>query len=240
MNIPENSDLNPGNSENPEVQKSIEFFKQLEKMPPEQKLAAFLPKCAGIEKEKADEVINYMAPLFYGSGIDFGVTLPEWVKAASEKFWQCFWGLNLKKNVENENFAAGFFVEAMNLFSPNDAKSDLTQALNPLTDFLRGEVAKLPAEGLMEFADARIKAKKWTEKIKNPTERAMVFLFIAVGWKEIEKLGSHVKTHQWLLDKKVISPYTDRAETAKWFREVGLPKGRAGRPKKNTDCSTIQ
>lgn len=129
MNFLENID-----GENPEVQKAIEFYERLEKMPPEQKIGMIFPKFNSLENEKKKEAIELFAGLF-GIHMDFGAPLPEWAKAASEKFRQCLLGENFSQKMENENSAAGFFMEIINLVSPTDLKLDLIQAFQPFIVF---------------------------------------------------------------------------------------------------------
>jgi len=105
--------------------------------------------------------------------------------------------------------------------------------------------ARLTMMRVRRMSDEDIEAwikfgKNEIEKFKNPSERLIVFLIVAAAWRDIEKLGSDAKTHQWLLEHKVISPKTDRAETSRFFREINLPKGKSGRPKnENTDTGKI-
>jgi len=212
----------------------MEFLDQFKDKSPVQIISQLLPKFAdALKTDQAQNAIDAFAGLLWGLGLDLGASLPEWVKSASEKFWQ-FSGMNFLKNLENNKPADfGSLLELINLQPINkNLPPEQAQVIDNIGHLIKSESANLSAVELKQFADARVAAPKIINKLKNPTDRTMIFIIIACAWREIEKLGSHAKTHQWLLDHKIISSNTDRAETAKFFREINLPKGKAGRPKK--------
>ncbi|MDR3457547.1 MAG: hypothetical protein P4N60_08885 [Verrucomicrobiae bacterium] len=220
----------------------FEFFGQFEGKSAVEIISLIFPKFAeAIKSDESENVIGAFAGLFWGAGLDLGASLPEFAKKASEKYWQSS-GLDFLINLEKLQSAdLGNFVEFMNLMpiSGNDLSPETTPAIKNVVQSIKMESANLSADELKKYADARVATPNKIEKLKNPSERLLVFLIIACAWRQIAALGSQAKTHQWLLDHKIISPNTDRGETSRFFREIGLPTGKSGRPKKNTDTVKI-
>ena len=220
----------------------LAFFDKFKDLSPVQRIALFSPQLADVLKtDKATEATEACAGLLSGASLDLGVPLPQWVKATSEKGWQAF-GFGFIREIKDvKPEAIGKFVELItSMQTINGVAAAAQHEIHKLVQFIKGDAGNLPAEEEKQFAEGRMAVPKIIEKAKNPSERAIVFLAIACAWRQVEKLGSHAKTHKWLADNKFISPNTDRAETAKWFREIGLPKGKSGRPPKNTDCAKIE
>jgi hypothetical protein len=226
---------------NHEFPPGLELLGQLEKLSPMQALTMAHPEVAEICNSQNPEAATALfAGLFSGVGINLGVSIPEWAKKASQKGWQA-WGIDFFKELQTPTpDSVGKLVELANIIQQSAAPNLGEQILVTLSNYIKSNIGELSAEELKKYAEGRLATPKMVEKAKNPSERALVFMSIAVHWQEVEKLGSHAKTHQWLLDNRIISPLTDRAETSKFFREIDLPKGKAGRPKKNTDCSENQ
>ncbi len=210
------------------TKKAIGFFERIEAMPPEEKLKSLFPQLDGLDNEKKRAALEALAAIFYGGGMDLGFPLPDWAKAASVKFWESFAGGSIAEKMENENEGAGFFLEIINMLLASERKPEWGDAAQSLADLEKNKLVDLPAEQFSEVAKARLKAKDQMEK--NPSERIIVYLTIAVSWRQIEALGGQIKVHQWLLENKIISPRTSFAESSKWFRKIGLPTGKRGRP----------
>ena len=178
------------------------------------------------------KTMGALAGFLYGYGLDLGWPLPEWAKAASHVAAKCF-GFNFLLELrEGKPKAVGTLVGLIERMKFANNPPDTESALKSLATHVKNDLGNLPASELKDYASGHMSTENLVQKIKNPTERTLVMLAIAAGWQEVEKLGSQKKTHDWLLREKMISPNTDRAETSKWFREIGLPKGKAGRPKK--------
>ena len=219
-------------SQSPEIPPGLEFLAELKNLTPVEQMAMALPKFAEAQKtENATEATESFAGVFWGLGLDFGVTLPEWVKTASEKAFQAL-GFGFVRDVQSGQPAAlGKLVELANLSPKSDNPSLLENACGKLIQFIKTESGNLSADENGQYADGRKAVPKIIEKAKNPSERAMAFLAIAGAWREVEKLGSRTKTYKWLKLHKLISPTTEWDEVKRWLAEINLPKGKAGRPK---------
>jgi hypothetical protein len=129
-------------------------------------------------------------------------------------------------------------VELANLTPKNTNASPIENAAYKAAEFMQTQAGHLPAEDLKNYAHGRLAAPKIIAKAENPTERANALLTIAAFWREIEKLGSRMKTYKWLKEhktpqgEKLLSPYTEWDEVKDWLAEIDLPKGKAGRPRK--------
>ena len=218
----------------------LKILAQMKNLTPLQQVALLMPKFdEDLKSEKATEASETMAGFLWGIGLDLGVMLPEWVKAASEKFWKGL-GLDflgeLKTPTPN---AIGKIMEFMSLGTNNEIPSPLNEDFQKIGEYIKTESGHLPIDELKQFVDGRISAPKIIEKAKNPSERHLAFLNIACDWRAVEKLGSRTKTYQWLKEKKVISPLTEWGEVKNWLTEINLPKGKAGAPKKNRGNAKI-
>jgi len=218
----------------------LKILGQIQNLTPLQVIALLMPKFAeDLKTEKATEASETMAGFFWGAGLDLGVTLPDWVKAASEKFWKGI-GLDFLGELKNANpNAIGKFTEFVNMSPKKEAPSPLDEDLQKIGEYIKTESGHLPIDDLKQFVEGRISAPKIIEKAKNPSERYLAFLNIACEWRAVEKLGSRTKTYQWLKEKRVISPLTEWGEVKNWLTEINLPKGKAGAPKKNRGNAII-
>ena len=72
----------PEAGQNDVIPPGLEYFTQLKNKTHTQQLATVLPKFADALARGDIEYIEGTASVFYGLGIDLGVTMPEWVKAA--------------------------------------------------------------------------------------------------------------------------------------------------------------
>jgi hypothetical protein len=211
----------------------LEWLAKASNLPPLEQLALCSPKFAEtLKSEKAIEAIESSAGLFAGFGIDLGVPLPDWVKAASERGIQGL-GCDFLSEVKNaEPVALGTLVELAGLFPKDEHPTSPEAAFHQVVHYIKTESGHLPRDEFKSFAAGRSAAPKKFEKLKSPTERTIAFLVIAVAWREVEKLGSRTKTYKWLKEQKIISPYTEWDEVKNWLKEINLPKGKAGAPRK--------
>ena len=226
-------------SESEQFPPGLEVLAQMKDLSPLQQMAAVFPKFAATQKtEKAKEAAEMFAGFFWGMGIDLGVPLPEWAKAASEKAVQAL-GFGFIRDLQSGQPAAfGKLVEIANLSPKNDNQTPLENTCWNLIQLIKTESGNLPGEEFGQYADGRKAAPKIIEKIKNPKgkERVLALGTIASSWREVEKLGSRTKTYKWLKacrtpqGELLLSPYTEWDEVKGWLAEINLPKGKAGRP----------
>lgn len=223
-----------------QVPPGLELFAQMQHLSPTEIVASQSPKFAeALKTSDGEKTKEACAGLFWGMGVDMGVPLPDWAKAASEKAWQAM-GLDFLRHLATDPAAAGKLVELANLTPQKDNATPLEQAANNLVGHIKIESGNLTADEQEKYVKGRKAAPKIIEKLeeKATNERVQAFLCIASQWREVEKLGSRNKTFYWLMGQRtpqghlIFSPRTDWAEVKDWLAEINLPKGRAGRPKK--------
>ena len=235
VKLPKNaaeSEPNLTSKENEVIPPGLEFFAALKDKTQLEMMAAVLPQLKSVLESGDSAQKEALAGLIAGFGIDLGVELPEWVKAASTKFMESL-GLDFlsaSNAPESEDFGKLVGLAERSLIN-TDSLEVQEKAILEFTKFAKSEAANESAEESKRFFDGRAKAPKILEKAEFMPQRAKVFFVIAVTWREIQKLESAGQLHRWLIDQKVIVSGTDSAETRKVCKIIGLKLcGNAGRP----------
>ena len=203
-------------------------------------MSALMPKFAeALKTSDGEQVKEAFAGVFWGMGVDMGMPLPDWAKAASEKAWQAM-GMDFLPHLATDPAAAGKLVELANSTPQKDNPTPHEQAVNNLVGLIKTESGNLSADEQGRYVKGRKAVPKIIEKLeeKATNDRVLAFLCIASQWREVEKLGSRNKTCHWLKEQRtpeghlILSQRTDWPEVKDWLAEINLPKGQAGRPKK--------
>jgi len=175
-----------------------------------------------------------LAALFSGSGIDFGVIVPEWAKQAAKHYLASRQWTQFQKPLTNLTpNEAGKFVGLWEL-SPKakNEPPEITMMIEAYCKAMKEATTDADPDDCIAFHTGRKDAQKIIEKAGDASERSTAFGSITNNWPKIEKLGSRIKTYKWLKDNSVISAYTEWDEVKKWLAEINLPKGKAGAPRK--------
>jgi hypothetical protein len=213
------------------VPPGLEFFAELKDKSHAEQVAAVTPKFAAALKTGDEKALGVYAALFSGVGIDVGIKIPLWAKAASQMFWQAISLDFLARLPDGQPSDVGKFCELVQLAPQKDNPSRLDQTVQTLVQLIKSEAANLPADKNLEFAKGRMNAGKVIERMKGLPQRSKIYAVIAVAWCEVEKFESAAQLHNWLLKQGVIVSSTDAAETRKVCRIIGLQlRAKAGRP----------
>lgn len=175
-----------------------------------------------------------LAAMFSGSGIDFGVTVPEWAKQTAKLYYTLRQWTQFQKPLTNLSpNEAGKFVGSWEI-SPKaeNERPEVTMMIDAYCKAMRQAATDATPDDCIAFHKGRKAAQEMADKAKDPSERTTALYAIMMNWPEIEKLGSRMKTYKWLKDKRLISPGTDWDEVKDWLAEINLPKGKAGAPRK--------
>lgn len=230
----------PATSKGEGTTPGLEFFAEINNKTHAEIVAAASPKLTEYQAAGNNEAIESIAGLFWGSGIDLGVLLPDWTKAASKLFWQST-GMGFLFDQANgtprtlgdmQPRDLGKFVGIMEFaFQQKSPEKNAEQATNILTEQIKAAAANCPPDEAKQFFDGRASAKNIAAKMENLSQRAKVFLFIAGAWRQVEKMPSAGELHRWLVEHDLIARTTDPAETRAVCRMIGFnPRSEAGRP----------
>lgn len=217
------------------IQQALEFFAKFKGVSPKELLAALFELFPAEEREG-------FAGFAWGTGLNFGVPLPDWAKLASEKAWRSV-GVDVPHDFNGVRpETSGKVTEFIDLsFAENPPvlhKQDIRIA-KIVINFAKWKSANLTAEDQSRYVKGRQAAPKILRNMKFPTEREQVFFEIASRWREVEKLGSRLKVFHWLKEQrgpktgKLLLERTGWDEVKRWLAEINMPKGKPGRPKKN-------
>ena len=226
--------------QNQEVPPGLELFAQMQHLSPTEQMAATSPKFAdALKASDGEQTKEAFAGVFWGMGIDMGVPLPDWAKAASKIAWQSM-GMDFLSHLATDPAAAGKLVELANLSPQKNNPTPIERAVVNLIGYIKTESGNLSADDQEKYVKGRKAVPKIIERLeeKASNERVLALLCIASLWREVEKLGSRNKTYQWLKKQKtpqgelLISPHTEWDEVRRWLDEINLPKGKAGAPRK--------
>ena len=188
----------PEAGQNDVIPPGLEYFTQLKNKTHTQQLATVLPKFADALARGDIEYIEGTASVFYGLGIDLGVTMPEWVKAASRKFWEGM-GFEFVSIFKGDASQIGKLVGLIDHVPRNENPSESDQAFQTLAQLAKIEAANLPANEHLEFAKGRVEAPKIIEKWSQPNQRTIIYGIIAAGRREVEKFESTEDLYLWLM-----------------------------------------
>ena len=215
----------------------LEFFAEMKSKSPMEQIAAVMPIFASNLAADDSLKMDKMAALLSGIELDLGVPIPFWAKTASKKFWEAT-GFDFLANLQDKNGELslsdiGKTVELMELMPKTISPTKPEQAMQALVKYVKADALNLPAVKNMEFASGRMNVVKKIERGNNLTQRAKIYIMIAITWREIENFKSAGQLHNWLLKNGIIVPSTDPAETRKVCRLIGLKlREKAGRPPK--------
>jgi hypothetical protein len=227
-------------------------FRCLEGMTPAQALLqivrpAMFPKATGNSKAEAEcdvAVAGYLSGI---PGVDFGaigIAVPEWARRASNLYWKAT-GLALHKpfsewTPEEAGKLFGAMEQGKRQGQPqNDVPQGMQKASDALFKQIKTEMDDDTPEVAHKFHGGRMKAPKVADKTSNPALRTQIFLFIAMGWQQVEKLRGQVDLWQWLTKKdeagkQMVSEwnYSDpMREMREVCQRIGLRfKSRPGKP----------
>lgn len=218
----------------------LKFFEESNNKTHAEIVAAVSPKFAEHQAAGNNEAIEIFAGLFWGCRLDFGVVLPDWTKQASKLFWQST-GIDFLFGKTHEPPQTlgdlqprdlGKIVGLIELaFQQNCPKTSAEQAGSLLAENMKLAAANFPPDEAKQFFDGRASAKNIAAKMEALSQRAKVFLFIAVAWRQVENMPSAGRLHRWLVEHDLIARATDPAETRAVCRMIGFhPRNKAGRP----------
>lgn len=223
---------NPEASQGEAIPPGLKFFTELKKKTGAQQAAAVFPAFADALARGDIKQIEATSGFLSGFGLDLGVPVPEWAKAASRKFWDGV-GFDFLTTFQGQASQMGKLVGLVEIAPKNIHSSEAKQAANALVQHEKTEAVNSPPDKHFEFAKGRKEAAKIVEKVQGMSQRAKIFAVIACAWREVEKLESAGQLHNWLLKNGVINPLTDPAETRKVCRLIGLKfRDKAGRSPK--------
>lgn len=164
-----------------------------------------------------------------GLGVDLGVVVPDWAREASKRF---FAGMGIELATEQNPKEFGKMLGLMERAKAENYSAQFPW-LDSLIEWLRAEGAKAEPEQAKAFFAGRAAALAIVSRVEQPNVRAKVFASIAARWRDISRLKSTGELHRWLIEKKIILPATDAAETRKVCRVIGLHfRKKAGKPPK--------
>src|SRR5260221_9142333 len=190
-----------GNASGPEgeaIPPGLEYFTQLRNKTHTQQLAAVSPKFAEALAGGDHKQIEGTAAVYWGLGIDLGVPLPGWVKAASREFWEGM-GFRFFATFNGDASQMGKLIGLVDLAPKNDHPSKPEQALQSLAQLAKTEAANASADEHLEFAKGRKEAVKIVEKVQGISQRTKIYGIIAGGWREVEKFESTEDLYLWLM-----------------------------------------
>jgi hypothetical protein len=223
---------NPAPSQAEGFPPGAEYISKLLTSTPREMTLAFCPNLQTAPPEVINQAIESLAGYFSSVPLfNFGVQVPEWVKAASRNC-QEFFRMDLDKGKNGNLLELGKAVGMMEVKQLKGMPTDLKNAATDFAAFLRADTAKLPAKGAKQFFTGIESTEKIIGKNQIP-QRKKVFCLISVAWREVEKFESAGQLHNWLVKIGTIDPITDPAETRKVCRLIGLKfRDKAGRPPK--------
>jgi hypothetical protein len=201
---------------------------------PKQFVIKLFPKLEKATDEEVDQFIEAFTGIFSGiPGFNLGVQVPDWVVQSSKKYFEGL-GLDFAKINADDIMENGKLLGLMETVLVGESLPELKEAATDFVPYVKAEAAKASPKDAVKFFTGVESAEKTTAKMKQPTQRAIVFLMIAAAWREVEKFNSAGELHRWLDEKGVfLSNKTEPAETRKICRLIGLQlRNKTGRPSK--------
>ena len=174
------------------------------------------------------------------------IQLPKWAHEASAQFFKYYDCDKLDPMNSSEDFGvliklgeeylrAPFppvnpFNKFMNQFAKLAMKLCLNFLFEPLSDADKVAFYKGKLRG------AEILKKFQGEADLTMMRRPKIYIAIAILWRKFEKFSSRAEAIRYLKENKMVSEDTSDRELYQIFDIIGyeLPKGQAGRPRKNT------
>lgn len=217
---------NPEASQSATIQPGLEFFAELKNKTGAQQVAAVFPNFAAALARGDSKQIEAAAGLLSGFGLDLGVPVPEWAKAASRKFWEGN-GFDFLTAFQGQASQMGKLVRLVEIAPKNGHSSKAKQAAQALVQREKTEAVNSPPEKHFEFAKGRKEAAKILEKVQGMSQRTKIFEIIAACWREVEKFNSTEELYNWLMSLKnpdgeyIIARSTDSREIRKICERIG-------------------
>ena len=218
---------NPQTVQGQEIPPGLEYFAEMKGKTHAEQFAEANPKFAMAVKNKDTEKLAGFAGTFSGLGLDLGVPVPEWAKAASKEFWKGM-GFDFLTVFKSHIWQIGKLVGLVDHAHKNDKPSKPEQAAFAFAQHTKAEVVNASPDELLEFAKARKDSAKIFEKAQGMSQRTIIFGIIAAGWREVEKFESSKDFYYWLMTlKNSDGPYTlaratDSREIRKICNRIGL------------------
>jgi len=163
-------------------------------------------------KAKANpKALAALAGLLAGAGADFGFTVPEWAKQASIYFWKATgmdFVLKLREGADLKPEQVGKLVGLWEMIKQEQTVGIFphryVQAMESICESIKVAINDDPPEVARDFHGGRVKAREFTDKTSKLKKRSRIFLFIACGWREVEKFKGQVELWRWLTKKNEV------------------------------------
>jgi len=181
-----------------------------------------------------------------GLGLDFGVPIPQWAKAASNQFWQYYFRkkkpLDVTNSIEDKGAMASFMEDVIKEVSakepvPHPVDAMIRNIGSEMISAMEKDAREKNRQDTANFYIGRIRGGEAYENIKNPEylkmlKRAPIYLSLCMCWQEFQKFESKAEAERWLRKHKIISQDVNSREVMAVFSIVHFnPRGRPGRPK---------
>jgi hypothetical protein len=170
---------------------------------------------------------------------------PEWAKQAWREFWR---SSALVPGIEDTTPDAGqngYTIGLLSHFNPDDAaltcSPDISQLLKFVSELIpefRQKAAQSAPEEAAAFFDAQKKGHERGEQLSQISQRAKIFMVIAVQWQVVAEYNGTKELFKWLeslgtKEKPFLAPTTDSREIRTICKIIGLNyNSRKGRPPK--------
>jgi hypothetical protein len=226
---------NPEGSQGEAIPPGLKFVAELKKKTNAQAIADVFPAFADSLARGDIKQIEAAAGFLSGFGLDLGVPIPEWAKAASRGFWEGN-GFDFLTEFQGQESQigkmVGLFDLAANPSKPDQAVQVLSkqakQGVFAIAKLEKMEAVNSSPEKHFEFAKGRKEASEIVEKNQGMSQRTKIYGIIAQCWREVEKFESTEDLYLWLMTLKnpdgncTIIPKTKSREIRKICNIINL------------------
>ena len=185
-----------------------------------------------------EDATKALAGVFLGMG-DIGLAAPEWVKRASQKMlegtgldFMAKMGSDIELVQFSREMGKAVGVAEKLLKNPKPISSKIgamgKKFAAPFVKFSKSVASEAEPRESEAFFSGRNESEKLIEIMRQPPQRAKIYLLIALCWQQIQKFNSTGEFHKWLLSLKkpdgtnLIAPGTDSREIRKICQSIGL------------------
>jgi len=161
---------------------------------------------------------------------------PKWAIRSANEFYRCCFDFPRSKQAKSENYRLGFMFGLINHLAPK--VSAPAQFAPFLTVLDRGELSKLvhssmdstPAPEASDFYAGLADGLK--RKELSPTGPFLIYLLLALAWREISSLKNTTEIHAWIEGIIGANLTETRERIGKICKKAGLPlSDKGGRPR---------
>lgn len=165
---------------------------------------------------------------------------PEWVIRAAGEFWRSGFGFYQPKRARSEAFRLGSFWALVKQLGPQLQDMQLGEGEKRLISLLTsGELSQLihsamesaPIAEAAEFYAGLADGLK-SPVVFSPSSPFLVYLLLAVMWRDASKLKNTAQIHEWLEKMLGSNLAGNRERLAKLLQKIRFPLAdKGGRPK---------